>query len=287
VTAERRARTLLAVGAGLGLAVAIASVVQSRRAPSLPAGAVATVNGVPIARDDYLRALAGLAGDRKTALDAADERRVLDRLIDEELLLQHGIALGLVRRDRTLRSSLVAGTIDVVAASSASPSADEVRAYYDAHRDWFTEPGRVRVRQILVRVGDDEARAQARAEGAARRLRAGEPFADVRAALGDDEPAPLPDAALPATKLREYVGETATRSALALDAGAVADPVRSSLGFHVLQMLERQPDRVPPFDEVADSVRVELRRRADEAALRQALDRLRAAADVRVGETRP
>jgi hypothetical protein len=52
-------------------------------------------------------------------------------------------------------------------------------------------------------------------------------------------------------------------------------------------MVQLEPDRVPPFDEVADTVRVEMRRRADEAALRQALDRLRAAADVRVGETRP
>jgi hypothetical protein len=289
VSAERRARALLALGAGLGLALAVASIVRGGARTGLPPGAVAAVNGVAIARDDYLRALGALASDRRTPIDDADKRRILDRLIDEELLLQHGTELGLVRRDRTLHAELVAATIDLLGASSADPSPADLRAYYDAHQDAFAEPGRVRVRQILVRVAgaDTEAAARARADDAARRLRAGEPFASVRAALGDDEVAPIPDTPLPAVKLREYVGETATRTALELELGGTSDPVRSSMGFHVLQVVERTPDRIPPFDEVSDLVRTEMRRRADESTLREALVRLRAAADVRVTEALP
>jgi len=289
VTPERRARTLLAVGAATGLAVAAVSLVTGMRgARGIPAGAVATVNGIAISRDDYLRTLAALAGDRREPIDDADKRRVVDRLIDEELLLQRGLDLGLVRRDRTVRSQLVGATMELLASGGADPPREELVAYYDAHRDYFAEPGRVRVRQVLVRVpGGDEAPARARADEAARRLRAGEAFATVRAALGDDEVAPLPDTLLPAVKLREYVGETATRAALELPVGATSDPVRTSMGFHVLQVVERSQPAVPPFDQIEDRVRAEVRRRADETALRTSLDALRKAADVQTSEPLP
>jgi hypothetical protein len=288
VTSERRARALLALGAAAGLATAAVSLVHGTGRPALPADAVALVNDVPIRRDDYLRALGAVASDRREVLDDADRRRVLDRLIDEELLLQRGIALGIVRRDRTIRAELVRATMDLLASSTEAPSTDDLRAFYDAHREYFTEPGRVRVREVLVRTeGRSEAEAHARADEAARRLATGEAFDAVRAGLGDAETAPIPDAFLPATKLREYVGETATAATLARDAGETTAPVRSSMGFHVLQVVARTPPEVPPFDEVVERVRIEYRRRADDTRLRAVLDDLRRAGRVRTTDALP
>ena len=289
MTPERRARLLLALGAAAGLAIAATSLVRgSGGSGALPADAVASVNGVAIRRDDYLRALGAVAGDRRAPIDDATKQRVLDRLIEEELLLQRGQTLGLVRRDRTLRAELVTATMGLLASSTAEPSTDELRGFYDAHREYFTEPGRLRVRQILVRTeGRPEDAARLRADDAARRLRAGEAFDVVRTALGDDDVAPLPDALLPAAKLREYVGETAMMGALERQVGDTTDPMRSSMGFHVLQVVERTPPWVPPFDDVVESVRVEYRRRGDDAALRAALDGLRHAAQVRTTDALP
>jgi parvulin-like peptidyl-prolyl isomerase len=288
VTAERRARWLLALGAATGLAIAAASLVSGTHRDAPPPDAVATVNDVVIRRDDYLRALGGIASDRRAPLDDADKRHVLDRLIDEELLLQRGIALGIARRDRTVRAQLVTATMDLLASTAAEASVDELRAFYDAHPDYFTEPGRLRTRQIFVRTeGRSEEAARARAETAARRLRAGDAFDVVRGELGDEETAPIPEALLPAAKLRDYVGETAMTAALEHEVGETTDPVRSSMGFHVLQVTERNPPAVPPFEDVVDRVRVERRRRADEATLRAALEQLRRAARVRTVEPLP
>jgi hypothetical protein len=289
MTAARRARGLLAAGAAGGLAVAAAALVGAPSwRPALPAGAVAVVNGVPIRGDDYARALTALAADRREPLGDDDRRRVLDRLIDEELLVQRGLALGLPQRDRIVRGDLVRATIDAVATPTDAPVAtrDEVEAFYRANRDWFAEPGRVRVEQVFVRVGsaDDEASGRARADAAAARLRAGDDLAAVRRDLGDDEVAPLPAAPLPASTLREYVGETVTQATLALPVGSVGDPVRSGAGFHVLRVVEREAPRVPTLDEVADAVSAELRREHDEQALRAALDGLRRDARVRVAD---
>ena len=288
MTPERRARWLLALGAATGLATAIGSLGGGSVERPLGPEAVAVVNDTPIRRDDYLRALGAVATDRRTPLDDADKRRILDRLIDEELLLQRGLVLGLPERDRSVRAPLVAATIDLLARANREPTDAELRAFYDAHREYFTDPGRVRVGQVFVRVeGRSEGEARARADDALRRLRAGEPLATVRTALGDDETAPIPDTLLPIEKVREYVGETAARAVANLDVGATSDVVRSSMGFHVLQVRERTDPDVPPYETIVDRVRVEWRRRADDAALRAALDDLRRGANVRVTEALP
>ena len=124
-----RPRVLLGIGAALGLALAALDLVGARHdAASLPDGAIAVVDGVPIPTSDYERALAALSADRRSALDDDDRRRVLDRLVDEELLVQKGLDLGLPRRDRRVRSDIVASVVESVVAEAATrePSSAEV-----------------------------------------------------------------------------------------------------------------------------------------------------------------
>ena len=104
----------------------------------------------------------------------------------------------------------------------------------------------------------------------------------MRDAVGDPELAPLPDVLLPPAKLLDYLGPTALRTALALEPGAVSDPVRSATGYHVLQVVEREAEWVPPREEIGDEVVAEYRRRRGERALRAYLDGLRARADVEI-----
>lgn len=288
----RRTRALLAAGALLGLGLAVGGLLRGgREAPSLPHGAVATVNGEVVRTEEFERALAALASDRREPLDEDDRRHILDRLLDEELLVQHGLELGLARHDRRVRSDIVSALIQAVVseADEREPSRAEIESFYDEHRDYFTEPGRLHVRQIFVRAGSlrDAEAARVRAEEAAVRARNGEGFEAVARALGDEPLPPIPDGPLPASKLREYLGPTATRTALALETGAVSEPVRSGSGFHVLQVVAREERRLPPLAEIEEQVRAEWRRRAGDEALRQYLRELRQRATLRVAEPLP
>jgi parvulin-like peptidyl-prolyl isomerase len=92
---------------------------------------------------------------------------------------------------------------------------------------------------------------------------------------------------LPAAKLREYLGPTATRTALELEAGAVSEPVRSGAGFHVLQVVAREERHLPPLAEIEEQVRAEWRRRGGDEALRAYLRELRERATLRVAEPLP
>lgn len=284
---EVRARWLLRLGALVGLGMAAASLLgPSADAGRIPDDAVARVNETLIRSEEYERLLAGLESDRRTPLTDEDRRRVLDRLIEEELLVQHALALGLARSDRRVRADLVAAVLGSLAAASDGyePDEGELADFYAENRDFFAGPGRLWVRQVFVAVdasGDEAARQ--RALRASERLRAGEAIDRVRAELGSAEVAPLPDTPLPPAKLREYLGPSALLAALDLAPGATSDPVRSAQGYHVLSLVERDPGGAPPLEEIVPQVRAELRRRADDRMLRERLEQLRAEAEVVVG----
>lgn len=285
----RRPLALLVLGAALG-ALAAAAGLTAPASQALPDGVVAMVNGVAIRAEDYARMRDALAADTRAPLDDADRQHVLDRLIEEELLVQRGLDLGLARNDRRVRSDLTQTVIDGIISEAGDdvPSPKEVDAFYGANRDFFAGPGRLRVRQVFVRVTEpSDPAAEARAQDAARRLRAGESLPTVQHALGDPPLVPLPDALLPPAKLRDYLGPTALRAALELGEGEISDPIRSGTGYHVLQVTERAPDSAPSLIEVRPQVVNELRRRKSERALRDYLDQLRAGADVVVVESLP
>ncbi len=288
---ERRATALLTLGALAGLAAAaVGLLAQTREASLVPEGAVAAVNGTAVRRADYERAVDALVSDSRSAVDDADKRHVLDRLVDEELLVQRALELGLARQDRRVRGDLVAAVIESVTADAdqREPDAGELRSFFDANRDYFARPGRLQVEQVFARSSSDaDDAALARARDAAARMRDGAPAADVQRALGDAPVAKLPDAPLPAAKLREYLGPAAVLALAALAPGEVADPVRAAGGYHVLRLVAREEARAPELAEVEAEVRAEWRRRAGDEALRAYLDGLRRRAAIAVAGALP
>jgi hypothetical protein len=269
---SRRANVLLVLGMAAGAVIA-ASGLATRDDRALPRDLVALVNGQPIRADEFERLLAALDGDRRDGLGEDDRRHVLDRLIDEELLLQRGLELGLVRRDRRLRAGLTGAVIaSVVAepAEHAAPREAELRAFYEANSD--------------TAIRGDAASSLDRAAEAARRWKGGEEYAALAAALGDPPLAPLPEAPLPVSKLRDYLGPTVARAVLGLAPGEISEPIRSGGGFHVVQVVERESDSTPPFEEVRAQVSEEFRRRGDERAVRAYLDDLRAVSEILIAD---
>jgi parvulin-like peptidyl-prolyl isomerase len=277
----------LLAGAVAGVALAAQGLLSSAGpGGELPEHGVARVNGTLIFSDEFERLVAGLESDTREVAPPETRRRVLDRMIDEELLVQRGLELGLAESDRRVRADITAAMIRsvVVEAEDDPPQEDELRDFYREESSFFTQPGRLRVRQIFFRVPTREAQeaAAARASEARRRLDAGETFEAVAAELGEEPISKVPDALLPPAKVREYLGPTALRATMELEPGQVSAPVRSGTGFHLIQLVQSEPPRVPDFEDVAQQVRAEYLRRRGDRALRDYLDELRKRAEVSV-----
>ena len=106
----RRALLLLWAGAAIGLVLALTSLAfpaRGRSSGALSPGVVATVNGQPISRGDYDAVLRTIGELRQRAVTDEDRRAALDRLIDDELLIEYGLQLGMARGDPTTRQALL------------------------------------------------------------------------------------------------------------------------------------------------------------------------------------
>jgi len=277
-THDAQARVLLRSGVILGLVLTAVGLLHSGEprpdasSDAMPTGSVARVNGYPIATAIYARILGGVAAERKTAaVERADRQRILDRLIDEELLVQRGVELGLAHTDRILRRQIVTALTASLTteATEIMPDEGELRRFYSEHSELFARTDRLSVAQIFLRVpsASQDVDVYQRAEQAAQRLRTGESFEAVNAELGNEPILRLPAGLLPPEKIQEYLGPTVTQTLLTLPPGQISDPIRSGTGYHVLILQDRQLGVAPPFETIRETVLAQYRRATGEKAV--------------------
>jgi hypothetical protein len=281
----------LVVGAIAGAAIAAATLVRGG-APN-PAGAaagvsseaVAMVNGKPVTRDALALFTGAIARERgRLELDPAEQRRILERLIDEELLLQHGIALGLDRSEPSARRAIVSAVIDTfTTAGMRDPDRSELEAFYREYGKTLARAGALQIEVAFVPVGAvAEDVAKQRAIEIARRARAGESLAALAAALGQPLDPPLPAGPTNFDTLRDRFGNVVVQALARLAPGEISDPVRAMDGYWVTRLVAREPDVVPPLDDVADAVQQAWFQREHDALLQREIERLRNQSDVTI-----
>jgi len=276
---------LLFLGAAIGLALSTFGLLErGSDASSLPADAAATVGDRTIRIVDYRRVLAGVENDLRNPIDDASRRRVLDRMIDEELLVQRALSLGLAAIDRRVRGELTSGLIDsIVSEADAQELSDRAIAnHYQENVDFFTRPGRMRAESLFFSSKRDSEpdglTSSERARRAAELLTTTGSENDVeaiRAEWADTQLSPIPNVLLPPSQVRDYVGPTLLRALEKLEVGRWSAPIEANGGFYLARPLEKEAAIVPPFEDVEALVRQDLRRREGDKALRRYLDELR------------
>jgi len=283
---ESSRRPLVRLCAGLGLAVAMGGVLlpSSGRWTAVPVDAVAWVDGRPVPRAAFAAAIARLGANAGTP-DADARREIRERLIDEELLVQRGLALGLHRSDAVIRKTIVAEVIDGVVerAGRTEPSEATLRRHHADNASAFALPARVHVRAIHLRDGGaGPGEAAARATRAADAIAGGLAFEAAAHRFGDEPAVPLPDAPLPPHVLRRYLGPALADGALALGPGEVSAPLRTRSGYTLLRVVSREQLAPRRYEDVADEVAGSYRRSAGDRALTRFLAEARERADIRI-----
>ncbi|HEX9428457.1 MAG TPA: peptidylprolyl isomerase, partial [Candidatus Polarisedimenticolia bacterium] len=298
-----------------------------RAAGSHPAPAgdiVARVNGEPISRRDFeLSVQIHFAGLRPGAVGLEELRaarqRVLDRLIDNELLYQKarsGAAampeadvdaeLAKMRerlgkpeeftrllqdngvteaqfREQLRRSLLVTRFVDREVAAGVAVSDESARRYYDQNPTEMKRRESARFSQIMVRVPvgstpGQRAESRQRVEAILKELRAGGDFAELARKHSDG-----PEAAQggdSGVMVRGGGPPPIERAVFSLAPGEISDIVETRLGYHILKIAERRPDRVLTFDEAKPSITAKLAARERDEKIQEYLLGLRQTARI-------
>lgn len=198
-------------------------------------------------RFDYLRLPASLVADQVEISDADLEdyyQKHTDRFMSREQARIQYIELNAAELQP-------AGEVDEEA----------LAALYEQQSERYVTPEERRARHILVSTPDTGeqavADARARIEAIAGRLDAGEDFASVAAEVSED-----PGSAGNGGDLgffgRGMMTPAFEEAVFALAVGERSEPVQTSFGFHIIELLEVKPEQKTPLAEVRDELVREL-----------------------------
>jgi peptidyl-prolyl cis-trans isomerase D len=139
----------------------------------------------------------------------------------------------------------VAATIDI--------PESELRKAYDANKDKYRTPERVRERHILIstmnKPKEEQAKLEAKAADILKQIRAGGDFAELAKKNSDD-----PGSAQKGGDLdwvtRGQMVKPFEEASFKLKPNEISDLVKTDYGFHIIQVQQREDARLKPFDEV-------------------------------------
>ncbi len=231
---------------------------------------VAKIDDRAISKEKYEIYLESIAQSRKTGLIESDPDNILERMIDEELLIQRGIDLGMIENDSEIRSSIIQKMIGSIIAETNDLriSKQDLEGFYSANKDLFTPSPKLQLLKLSFDGNKKVAGEQARDL-----LMQGN-LADAKS-LAENEVISLPNVLLPAMKIREYIGPSLTQMALSLEEGEVSELIELDGSFHLLVPLQKIISSAPEFDDVYQEVESEFIRFKGEELLDEYLDDLR------------
>ncbi len=144
-------------------------------------------------------------------------------------------------------------------ADQVKVSDQDLRSYYDAHKAEFSQEEQVKARHILVMVNDkrNDAQAQARIAEARKKLEGGADFAAVAREYSDDTASKDQGGDLGWFGRNKMVKEFED-AAFSAQPGKLVGPVKSSFGYHLIEVTDKRPAGQQPFDAVKEQIRARL-----------------------------
>jgi len=203
----------------------------------------------------------------------------------EAALKQEGLTMADLRRNLE-KQMLVSRVQQVDIMDKISVTDDEERAYYAAHRQEFTTPSDITLREILIEVpnsdkgvnvaADDEARTKA--EDIRKRLLAGEPFARL---AGEFSAAPSKaNGGLIGPISHEEIAPALQQLLDKMKVGDVSDVLRAQRGYQILKLENRTETKVRTFEDAREDIARRVAEEKSRGEMAKYIDRLREQATI-------
>jgi len=203
----------------------------------------------------------------------------------QEALKQEGMTLADLRRQ--LEKNMLETRVqqnEVLAKISVTE--DEARAFYDAHKNEFTTPSELMLREILitvptsdrgVNVAQDDA-AKSKAEDVRHRLLSGEPFARLAGEVSEAA-SKANGGLIGAVKVDELAPALQTMLGK-MKPGDISEVIRTQRGYQILTLESRTETKVKTFDEARQDISDRIADEKRRGETQKYLEKLRGAATI-------
>ncbi len=167
-------------------------------------------------------------------------------------------------------------------------SDQEVKTYYENHKQEFTEPAQVKARHILVKAPADGTEkdwneAKKKAENIRKELLSGADFAALAKKYSDDPGTKDSGGELGFFKKGRMVPEF-EQAAFSLKKGEISQPVKTVFGYHIIQVEDTKPAKERSFQQVQDQIRHDMTLERQSKLLDKIIAQLKAKYPVKVNK---
>ncbi|MDT8397410.1 MAG: peptidylprolyl isomerase [Pseudomonadales bacterium] len=257
-----RAMSLYGLGVCVGLVLGGIALFNARGTTTntVPPENMALVNQRPILRSDFVTQLEDETGIPFEEAPLSEKLRVFDAMLREELMVQRGLELDFAETDQDARYALYAAVEQQTIADAAinAVTEEQLRAYYEEHRDTYMSRGVMTVHHLLIPATTATAeKAWDTGLQAVQALRLNKPLDEVKQAHGLEEADFYQRDFYYSASY--HLGNELYTQALALQDGEVSDPLLLEDGVHLLQMVSHILPQPNSFDEARKQVEQDFR----------------------------
>jgi len=213
------------------------------------------------------------------------DNNIEDEAKFQDALKQEGMTLADLRRQ--LEKNMLETRVqqnEVLAKISVTE--DEAHAYYDEHKQEFTTPSAIMLREILIavpasdrgiNVAQDDA-AKAKAEDVRHRLLGGEPFARVSGEVSDA--ASKANGGLIGPINSDELAPALQKILENIKVGEVSEVIRTQRGYQILALESRTETKVKSFEEARAEISDKIAEQKRRGELEKYLEKLRSQATI-------
>lgn len=251
-----------------GLFLVFLGTFNSSKEENLSNQVIALVDNHPILKSDLDLALKALSMNKDNPITEDQIKLVIERLIDEQLLLQRGIDLNLHQTSNPIRKLIVNSMIDSILSDNNNFLLDDsvLKKFYNDNISFFLPNKQLRLKRIFVKFRSQQENEE-KLDLIRSRLINGEDFEIVSSEEGDSYLPEIPNTFLPERKLKDYIDPLLVKNAFNLEDGQITSEIETEDGYNFLYLVESEKGEPLPYEDMRDKVKGEYIRRSDEQSL--------------------
>ncbi|HME41765.1 MAG TPA: peptidyl-prolyl cis-trans isomerase [Syntrophorhabdales bacterium] len=244
---------------------------------------LATIDGEKITLEEFNKELDRIPANMKMlVLTQSGKQSFLDRYVVKRLLMEEAKKANIEKdkdfQDRLsdIREQLLIETLlKKKVATNINPSEQELQDYYEKNKEKFKTGQEVDTRQILVKT-EKEAR-EIRAK-----LDKGEDFADLAKRYSIDPSAKATGGEIGFHAKGTLVPEYEAVAFKLTKVGQISAPVKTQLGYHIIQLQGIKPPAYTPYEEVKEFIKQRIAQERQNEVLEKYVTDLKSKAKITV-----